>query len=276
MLFRSITSCIYADDLLLLGEASEQEARTIMDTLHDFASVSGQKVGPEKSFVWFSREVSEQLKNQLTQLLQVPNNTTADKYLGNPIKPDKASFDFLIEKTSAKLQVWKAKLLTQAGRLVLIKAVLQAMPVYYMSTTVIPVSVIKALNALIRRFFWGSGDKARYLAYIAWDTICMPKEIGGLGVRDLKVVNEALIMKSLWKLLTNSPTPWVQLVLAKYLPRSYVWTSKRVYNCTVLWRALLNATEAMLSMIQWKLGDGLNCAVFGDPWFPGEIGRAHV
>lgn len=106
-----ITSCIYADDLLLMGEASVREANTMMEKVHDFATVSGQRVGPKKSFVWFSRVVNEELKSQLIHIFQVPNDTTSDSYLGTPIKIDKAAFDFLIEKVSAKLQVWKSKLL---------------------------------------------------------------------------------------------------------------------------------------------------------------------
>lgn len=150
----------------------------------------------------------------------------------------------------------------------LIKAVLQAMPIYYMSTTILPTQVTKTLNALIRRFFWGSGDKDRYMAYIAWDTIIKPKEVGGLAVRDLKTVNEALVLKSLWKLVTGSIAPWVQLTKAKYLPRSNIWSSKRTYNCTLFWRSLMKLREHLLTMIEWKIGDGQGCPVFGEPWFP--------
>ena len=47
-------------------------------------------------------------------------------------------FDFLIAKFSSKLQSWKSGMLSQAGRIVLIKSVFQALPIYYMATTSIP------------------------------------------------------------------------------------------------------------------------------------------
>lgn len=66
---------------------------------------------------------------------------TAATYLGAPIATSRASFDFLIEKFSSKLTMWKSRLLSQAGRVVVIKSVLQALPIYYMATVQIPKQV---------------------------------------------------------------------------------------------------------------------------------------
>lgn len=263
----ALTSCIYADDLLLFGNATKPEAEQVMKTLYDFAAVSGQKVGPEKSSIWFSRATSLETQVDLAMIMSVPLEATSQTYLGAPIATNRESFDFLIDKFSSKLQIWKSKVLSQAGRLVVIKSVLQSLPVYYMATILLPVSVVKKLNALMRRFFWGAGDKTRYMAYISWDTITEPKDYGGLAVRDLGIFNEAMILKSLWKLATKTETLWVQLVIAKYIPRSELWHSKRNYNCSVFWRNLMGLREKMLSLIQWKIGDGNDCTVFGQPWF---------
>ncbi|XP_078152638.1 uncharacterized protein LOC144547828 [Carex rostrata] len=265
---KAITSCIYADDLLLLGAATQHEAETVMGTLYAFAAVSGQKVGPEKSHIWYSKAVSESQQIIISQILQVPLGATTDMYLGAPIQTGRVTFDFLIEKVSAKLQVWKSRLLSPAGRLVLIKAVLLSIPIYYMATTFLPQSVINTINGLVRRFFWGAGDKSRYLAYISWDTITKPKEEGGLAVRDLKAMNEAMLLKALWKIAAGSDAMWVQMVVAKYIPRSKLWTSKRTYNCTPFWRAIMKLRTLLLPMIKWCIGDGEKCEVFGQPWCP--------
>lgn len=151
----SLTSCIYADDLLLLGAATQTEANNLLTTLSDFVAVSGQRIGPAKSFIWYSKTVPEMVQQVISGILGVPSDATSDMYLGAPIQTNKAAFDFLIERVSGKLQVWKARLLSQAGRLMLIKSVLLSMPVYYMSTTMLPTSIINAINSLIRRFFWG-------------------------------------------------------------------------------------------------------------------------
>lgn len=79
----------------------------------------------------------------------------------------------------------------------MIKSVLVALPIYYMASSLIPERVIKKLNGLIMRFFWGVGDKTRYLTYVSRDTISKPMELGGLAVRDLSQVNESMLLKSL-------------------------------------------------------------------------------
>lgn len=169
----------------------------------------------------------------------MPGNTTSPSYLGAPIETSKSGYDFLIQKFERRLHSWKSALLTPAGRLILIKAVLQALPVYYMATSLVPKSVLKQITGMICRFFWGKADKQRYMAYVAWEKITLPLGMGGLGVRDLADVNSALLMKQLWKLAQESQALWVRIVQAKYLPRSELWLSKRLTNCLAFWKGVL-------------------------------------
>ena len=56
------------------------------------------------------------------------------------------------------------------------------------------------------------------LAWLSWDKMCMPKDKGGLGFRDLKSFNLALLAKQGWQLQTNSTTMFSLVYKAKYLP----------------------------------------------------------
>lgn len=56
---------------------------------------------------------------------------------------------------------------------------------------------LTVLSSVIKRFFWDKQDKHRYLAFVAWDKIVLLVEMGGLGFRDLQIMNEALIIKFL-------------------------------------------------------------------------------
>ena len=120
------------------------------------------------------------------------------------IKDGRQAHDFLIGKVSDRLKIWKGKLLSQAGRVVLIKATLQSLLVFYMSTTKIPTRVLNVLVNLIRRFFWGKKNHNQYLAYVAWDQICRPVNEGGLGIKDLATFNDDILMKYLWRLAQGS------------------------------------------------------------------------
>ena len=137
---------------------------------------------------------------------------------------------------------------------VLIKSVLTTLPIYHMASAKLPAHVVKVITDKIIRFFWGKHDEGRYLAYVAWEKISRPLEMGGLGIRDLSVMNNAMTMKFLWRVAAGSKASWVQLVQAKYIPRSDLWQTKRTYMCSVFWRSIMRMRESLLPMLSWKVG----------------------
>ena len=70
-------------------------------------------------------------------------------------KNKKASLNYIKERVWAKLQGWKEKLLSQGGREVLLKAVVQAIPTFTMSCFKLPVGLCKEIEMQIRKFWWG-------------------------------------------------------------------------------------------------------------------------
>lgn len=116
--------------------------------------------------------------------------------------------------------------------------------------------------------------KDKFLSYVAWSKITPPYGLGGLGIRDLSRVNEALLMKLLWKLASNNSALWIDLVKAKYLPRSELWLSKRTYKCSSCWRGIMAVRSTLLPLLTWRLGDGSVCTALAQPWFPGAVAAA--
>jgi hypothetical protein len=51
---------------------------------------------------------------------------------------------------------------------------------------------------------------------VRWDVICRPKKEGGLGVRDLRLVNISLLAKWKWKLLSRDIELWKEMIVARY------------------------------------------------------------
>lgn len=104
----------------------------------------------------------------------------------------------------------ETKLLSQAARITLIKAVANAIPSYIMSTFLVPKSFCEAIDAGLRKFWWGfSQDKCHCLTLLAWDNICQPKGLGGLGLRFMQLMNNSLLARLGWKLTSNQPLFWV-------------------------------------------------------------------
>ena len=86
-------------------------------------------------------------------------------------------------------------MLSKAGKEILIKVVAQAIPTYSLSCFKIPDTLCDELTSMIRNFRWGEKDDERKLAWLSWEKLCMPKSSGGMGFKQLKHFNLALLAK---------------------------------------------------------------------------------
>ena len=90
----------------------------------------------EKTALFFSKCVPDGRKEEIKNLLGVPEIKEYEKYLGIPTivgRNKKASLNYIKELVWIKLQDWKEKLLSQAGKEILLKGVVQAIPTFAMS-----------------------------------------------------------------------------------------------------------------------------------------------
>jgi hypothetical protein len=94
-----------------------------------------------------------------------------------------------------KLDGWKEKLLSQVGKEVLLKAVVQAIPTYSMSVFKLPKTLCKQINSLMSKFWWHKNNPSKGVPWMSWSRMGMAKQHGGLGFRDLEVFNLALLAK---------------------------------------------------------------------------------
>ena len=118
-----------------------------------------------------------------------------EKYLGLPSLVGgnkKESFAHIKQLVWKWLQGWEAKLLSQARREILIKAIAQALPTYTMSCFKLPVTLCHGLETIICRFFWGQRGESRKIHWVKWLDLCKPKSQGGMGFKDLSNFNDAL------------------------------------------------------------------------------------
>ena len=78
-----------------------------------------------------------------------------ESYLGLPILVGRSkyqTFSYLKDRVWKKLQGWRGKLLSRAGKEVLIKAVAQSISTYTMGVFQLPVKLCNELNAMCARF----------------------------------------------------------------------------------------------------------------------------
>lgn len=128
----------------------------------------------------------------------------------------KHTFGDLLDKVRKKLVGWKKIFLSFAGRLVLIKSVLMAIPAYAMQTALLPNAVIEEIEKCARNFLWGKTDGEKRIYHLNWDAVTMPKAHGGLGIKRLKVVNRILLAMLGWRAMKQRSAFWATVVKNKY------------------------------------------------------------
>ena len=104
----------------------------------------------------------------------------------------------------------------------LIKSVIQAIPTYLMSIYKLPRKITQEINSAMARFWWGGRGDTRCMHWLSWEKLCNPKNMGGMGFKDLEAFNNALLGKKLWRLITNENSLLGQVMKAKYYPNTEV------------------------------------------------------
>ncbi|XP_016165230.1 uncharacterized protein LOC107607841 [Arachis ipaensis] len=180
----------FDDDTILFCPLEEETVRNYKRLLRCFEVMSGLSINFDKSSL-IPVNCSQEWASQMCRLLGCQAANLPVKYLeinlgANPrlVKTWKP----LIDKVEEKLSLWKAKVLSKARKLVLIKFVINSLPTYYLSLYKMPVTVAKKIS-LQRRFFWGKDDGQPGLALVKWEMIQASKKLGGLGVGDVMIRN---------------------------------------------------------------------------------------
>ena len=139
-----------------------------MEVLQACEMSSGQQINKAKTTIFFSHSTSEERRLMIKNTLGVEEIRSYEKYLGLPSlvgKNEKTSFNYIKERVW-KLQGWEEKLLSQVDREILIKAVVQDIPIYTMNCFKLPISLCNDLEGLIHKFWWGQRGDQRKIHWV--------------------------------------------------------------------------------------------------------------
>ena len=258
-----ITHLFFADDCLLLCRSNLAECEKIKELLAVYEATSGQMVNKDKTTLFFSKNTDEESQEVIKQSLSVPAIQHYEKYLGLPSfvgKNKKACFTLVMERIWAQMMGWKEKLLSQAGKEVMIKVVIQSIPAYSMSVFRFPTSLCKDIEAMIRKFWWGHEEKKK-IHWVKWSSLCSSKFVGGMGFRDFQHFNNALLVEQVWRLFHQKDTLLYRVFKSKFFPNGSIFYAAVPAKCLFAWRSIMQAREVIQKGAIWRVGDGLSIKV---------------
>ena len=267
----AISYLLFADDSLLFCKAEEEECRELMQILQIYEKASGQAINLNKSAIMFGKGLAKDDRQKLSECTGIHKTAGFGRYLGLPefIGRNKFNaFTFITQKLENKISSWYTKFLSPAGKEVLLKAIATAIPAYCMSCFLLPKRTLDQMTRAMRKFWWSNAKEKGGIRWIAWNKIVDTKSMGGLGVRDLKEFNIALVAKQSWRILQNPQSLLSRIFKAKYFQKTSLLQAISKANASHAWRSILKGNELLKSGIKWIIGRGAQTHMWIDNWLP--------
>ena len=201
----------FADDTLLLGGASQIIVRRFKSEINRYCLASGSKINLRKSQI-YGWNINPRDMLDISQVLNMDGTISWESfsYLGVPIfktKSKSSAWTPIVDKIKRKIIGWGISWLNLAGKVILIKAILNSFLIYQCSLLLALVKIITQIEGLIRSFLWQRGDSGgKRIALVNWETVKLPRAEGGLHIRDFRIQNLAMGSKLLWGMLDSSQT----------------------------------------------------------------------
>ena len=258
----------FADDMLIFTQKNSLCITNYFRILDVFAMMSGLSLNYSKSCIisWSSRD--HEWSRDVASSFGCRHSTCPFTYLGFPLGDNmnkRSAWKPVIDKIQSRLATWKAKILSRAGRLTLIKSVLNSLPVYYMSMFKMPKAIASKIVLIQRSFFWGGPTENRKgCTRIKWSDIQLPKEMGGLGVGNMMHKNLILLFKWWWRFSESDSSPWKKILKSVYDIKGLKASSDSFYKVREgSWAHLLD-NDADTSKVRSTIEEGMIITVGND------------
>jgi hypothetical protein len=147
---------MFADDCILFFEANRNQAMIIKQAITDFEKGSGQLLSANKCSILFNKQCPDASQQQVRHILEIQREEFEDKYLGLPTpegRMKKGKFQPAKERLSKKCTNWAEKFMSMAAKDVLIKSIVQAIPIHIMSVFKLPIGFHEDYMRIVRNFW---------------------------------------------------------------------------------------------------------------------------
>ena len=264
-----INHLLFADDTMMFCHSTPENCHALSKLLQDYEALSGQKVNTAKSAITFSSKTPQEVKTAAKSILGITREGGMGKYLGLPEhfgRKKKDLFTSIVDRIRQCASNWSSRFLSKAGKLTMLQSVLTAIPSYTMSCFEIPLSLCKRIQSALTRFWWDSSSEKRSMCWVSWDNLATPKAMGGLGLRDIQIFNQALLAKLAWRILSVPDCLLARVLKGKYCHQGSFLTVELPSACSHGWRGIVHGRNLLRDNIGKAIGNGQNTSVWKESW----------
>ncbi|KAL4307123.1 uncharacterized protein LOC107605009 [Arachis ipaensis] len=265
-----ISHLLFADDLLVFAEANEEQIQVVMNCMKTFCEASGLKISILKTSVVFSSNVKKGEKEAICKKCNYQEKSCLGRYLGAMLtnhRRGKDKFKNVVERMQSKLKGWKMNCLSLAGRITLTKSVLSPMTNFEMQHSKLPKGLCNELERMQRSFIWGEGPDQKKIYHLNWNTLCQPKLQGGLGMRKIQTMNDAFLLKSVWRFIKEPEALWSQVLIHKYKEGPCLQSKP---TDSPFWKDITKLWPTLKEYCSVAIGDGSTTSFWNDVWVQNE------
>ena len=265
----AINHLLFADDTMLFSRTDVRSCAALISILQRYEKASGQCINLDKSSITFSAKTPGESKRRIRDQFRILNEGGNGKYLGlleHFWRRKRDIFASLVDRMRQRAHSWTSRYLSGAGKLVLLKSVLAAMPTYSMSCFKLPASLVKQLQSVLTRFWWDLSPEIKNLCWVSWEKLAIPKSAGGLGFREIAEFNDAMLAKISWRVIKNPSSLLAKILLGKYCHSTNFLETAPSNGISHGWRGILIGRDLLKRGLGWALGSGEKVNIWTEPW----------
>ncbi|KAF6149802.1 hypothetical protein GIB67_017535 [Kingdonia uniflora] len=248
--------------------------KNLRNLLIKYQRASGQTISLDKSKI-FMDGVPFTRRRIVKGIFGFKEGLLPQTYLGIPLiqgRVKKQTIRPLVEHIRRRANGWSGMMLSFQGRVVLAKSILNSIPIYNMGIYKWPQSLIMEGDTIIRNFIWTGDPTKRRAIILKWDKVCKPTK-GGLGIRSLNEINNAMLCKLNW-LFKEGKKTWAQMLGEKFKNQSGDIIS--YHKSSSIWPGIKMADEISKDHMEWQIGDGTQIDFWRDRWAAQTPLREHI
>ena len=99
--------------------------------------------------------------------------------------------------------------------------------------------MIKDLEVLTRKFWWGYGGDSRKVHWVNWKKLCQAKDVGGMGFKEIEKFNDTLLAKQVCRMINNPDSLYHRVFKVRFFPDCSILEAKKSTTGSMCGRASL-------------------------------------